>query len=213
MLTPEGRADWLLSRQARSWGFGSERAYDLLPVAATLLQLGDGCTWQLPAQNRELVEGCTHHSALSALARELGADKWRPVLNEMNGRELAEGSLAMTAEMPWDKELKEIQIGGGKSLETLKTRLGVMDVCVTCLTPLPSPLGGEPLSSFSLPAWMFGDGLAELESLPQNDNGTFTIRPRQEGGRICFDFGGQTFYYDATGLISEHELESGNKTP
>ena len=99
------------------------------------------------------------------------------------------------------------------ALETLKTRLGVMDVCVTCLTPLPSPLGGEPLSSFSLPAWMFGDGLAELESLPKDKSGAFMIEPRQEGGRICFDFGGQTFYYDATGLISEHELESGKKRP
>ncbi|MBP5212889.1 MAG: CRISPR-associated helicase Cas3' [Pyramidobacter sp.] len=62
VLTPEGGADWLLSRQAKAWGFGSDRAYEPLCAAATLFQIGDGCTWRLPDQNRELVEGCTHRS-------------------------------------------------------------------------------------------------------------------------------------------------------
>ncbi|MBP5212888.1 MAG: hypothetical protein J6Z30_08535 [Pyramidobacter sp.] len=125
----------------------------------------------------------------------------------MNGHRLAEGSFAATAVMPWDKELKECPVGGGE--ERLKTRLGVMDVCASCSSSVASPLDGGQLFSFSIPAWMFGDGLAELDALPKNDSGAFLIEPRREDGVICFDLDGQTFYYDETGLISQHEYEAG----
>ena len=206
VLTPEGRHDWLLTHQARAWGFGNERAYEPLAAAATLAQLEGECVWRLPEQNRELVEGCTHHSLLAEVAAKLGSEAWEKSRSEMKGISIAESSLAQSALMSWDKGLKDIAISGGDSLERLKTRLGVMDVCVRCSVPVPSPFGNGDLSAFSIPAWMLGDAAKGLKDVSPNDDGTFAVEPSVMDGTICFDFCGQSFYYNETGLLSQREF-------
>ena len=207
VLTPADGYDWLLSREAAKWGFGTDRAYTPIAAAATLNQLQEDCVWDIPGQNRALVEACTHHEALATLVDFLGKEKWGKCYSKVRGVDMSHRSFARTVMMPWDFGLKDISINNDMAIETLKTRLGVMDVCVKCEEPAKSPLGTGFISSFSLPAWMLGDAYEDIKNMPKDENGAYTIAPKIESDVLSFDFCGKVFYYDVTGLMSQKEYE------
>lgn len=208
VLLPNADCDWLLGTEARSYGYGAERAYvDLLSLAATWRLLEGNEVWNLPEQNRFLVEQSTHAEALRRLANELGAEKWQNTLNEVEGLKLAQGWIARTARLRWGEAFKDVKIAWGKEMERIATRLGAMDLSVECNKPVASPLKGEKLKSFSIPAWLLGTDAAALEMQKKKEDGTYLVEPRLEGGLLSFALGSRKYFYDSEGLLSHFDLD------
>lgn len=208
VLLPNADCNWLLGTEARSYGYGAERAYvDLLSLAATWRLLEENEVWNLPEQNRFLVEQSTHAEALRRLANELGAEKWQNTLNEVEGLKLAQGWIARTARLRWGEAFKDVKIAWGKEMERIATRLGAMDLSVECNKPVASPLKGEKLKSFSIPAWLLGTDAAALEMQKKKEDGTYLVEPRLEGGLLSFALGSRKYFYDSEGLLSHFDLD------
>lgn len=212
VLLPNTDCNWLLGAEARSYGYGAERAYvDLLSLAATWRLLEENEVWNLPEQNRFLVEQSTHAEALRRLANELGAEKWQNALNEVEGLKLAQGWIARTARLRWGEAFKDVKIAWGKEMERIATRLGAMDLSVECDKPVASPLKGEKLKSFSIPAWLLGTDAAALEMQKKKEDGTYLVEPRPESGLLSFALGSRKYFYDSEGLLSQFDLNERDK--
>ena len=208
VLLPDADCGWLLGAEARSYGYGTERAYVNLPsLAATWRLLEENEMWNLPEQNRFFVEQSTHPEALRRLVNGLGAEKWQRALNEVEGLKLAQGWIARTARLRWDEAFKDVKIACGKEMERIATRLGVMDLSVKCDKSVASPLKGEKLKSFSIPAWLLGTDAAALEAQKKKEDGMYLVEPRPEGGLLSFALGSRKYYYDSEGLLSQFDLD------
>ncbi|MDY4032447.1 MAG: CRISPR-associated helicase Cas3' [Pyramidobacter sp.] len=212
VLLPNADCDWLLGAEARSYGYGTERAYvDLPSLAATWRLLEGNEVWNLPEQNRFFVEQSTHAEALRRLVNDLGAEKWQNALDEVEGLKLAQNWLAKTARLRWEDEFTDVKIAKGENMERIATRLGTMDLSVECDKPVASPLKGEKLKSFSIPAWLLGTDTAALEMQKKKEDGTYLVEPRLEGGLLSFALGSREYYYDSEGLLSQFDLDERNK--
>lgn len=209
VLVPNDDCSWLLTKEARTYGYGEDRAYaNLLSLAATWRLLLQNRQWDLPEQNRFLVEQSTHSEALRTLAESLGAPQWQKALDNVTGVDLARGYVAGTALLKWSADFKDTKIVHGKDMEYLTTRLGVMDLSVECAAPVLSPLKGKDLRSFSIPAWLFNAADPQLRQQKQTDDGTFVVEVRKmQDRRLDFMLGSQHFYYDAEGLLSQFDLD------
>ncbi|MGI6075024.1 MAG: CRISPR-associated helicase Cas3' [Pyramidobacter sp.] len=209
VLLPDKNYDWLLTKEARSYGYGEERAYaNLLSLAATWRLLEEKGQWTLPEDNRFLVEKSTHGEALKDLAETLGADTWQKALDTVAGSDLARRYVAGTALLKWSAGFKDTKIARGKDMECLTTRLGVMDLSVECATPVSSPLKGKELRSFSIPAWLYDAQDPALQTQRKKEDGTFIVEPRQtQEGWLDFMLGSQHFYYGIEGLLSQFDFD------
>ena len=82
-----------------------------------------------------------------------------------------------------------------------------MDLSVKCDKSVASPLKGEKLKSFSIPAWLLGTDAAALEAQKKKEDGMYLVEPRPEGGLLSFALGSRKYYYDSEGLLSQFDLD------
>lgn len=203
LLTPDAvdGPDWLLSREARRYGFGQERAYEhLLSVKATQIMAETEDIWEFPRDNRRLVEGATHDAALQSLAETLGG-KWHSSYARYRGGNAAAGQVAFMNSLRWDKPFGDMDNRIERnSIEHVGTRLGTADRVVRFSKPLESPLG-QKISRIRMPGWFFHANGAEVSHSDED------VTLHREGEALCFTMDESIFYYTETGLMTQKEWE------
>jgi CRISPR-associated endonuclease/helicase Cas3 len=201
VLTPleEG---WLLSPEARRFGFGRERAYECLAgVLATWRMARENEVWCLPKQNRSLVEGATHVASLLELAHGLGSE-WEKVTQKCLGSEAAKGNMAAINCLNWYKDfLNQQNIISDETSRGIGTRLGMADKLIRFERPVHSPLGNL-VSEVRLPGWFLPAVTADGESDQQT-----SVAVQEENGYFRFEFCGSVFFYNDSGLLTQKEWE------
>ncbi|MDY4032235.1 MAG: hypothetical protein SOY64_04080, partial [Pyramidobacter sp.] len=110
----------------------------------------------------------------------------------------------------WEDEFTDVKIAKGENMERITTRLGVMNLSAESERPLASPLKGEKLRSFSIPAWLLKPDDA-LEMQKKKEDGTYLIETEAENDLLSFTLGSQKFYYDSEGLLSQFDFDERNK--
>jgi CRISPR-associated endonuclease/helicase Cas3 len=205
LLTPDPEEEsWLLSKEARRFGFGEDRAYEgLAGVLATWRMARQDEIWRLPRDNRRLVEGATHVASLLELVNGLGQD-WTKDIRVWLGSALAERNMAAMSCLRWSKSFPDDDnvipgAQGGK----ISTRLGLEDRLLRFSQPVLSPLGNE-ISEIRLPGWFFP--AAEAKAGADGDE-VPPVPVVMEDGFFHFAFSGFSFYYDSTGLLTQKEWE------
>ncbi|MDR1490510.1 MAG: CRISPR-associated helicase Cas3' [Desulfovibrio sp.] len=203
VLTPREEI-WLLSQEARRFGFGRERPYDgLVGVLATWRMAQRDEIWSLPRDNRRLVEGATHTGSLLELAGELGPS-WTKDIHEWLGRTAAEHGAAASSCLRWSKPFPdEGNVISGAQGEKISTRLGLQDRLLRFSRPVSSPLGNT-VSEIRLPGWFFP--AAEVERGADGDE-VPQVPVVGEKGYFHFAFSGIPFYYTASGLMTQKEWD------
>ena len=162
--------------------------------------------WEIPAMNRELVEGATHREALAAVTESMGEAKgdWERHANERLGGYFAERGVALSSIVRFDKsfypqdEYDEETVvfvdDGRDSQGNIRTRLGDDRVTVK-LEPLQaSPFGqGRSIDAIYLTVrWLGGATVPESVTPGPTD-----------GGGFRFTIGESGFVYDRMGLRRE----------
>ncbi len=215
VLLPENR-DWLLKKPALSYGFGEERAYGNLPALAATWDLiigAPGSRWELPQQNRCLVEHSTHPEAVREEINRLGGEKWQETYDRYYGSNTAQKNVAENSRLKWDKLFKDTNVIRGTLAENIASRLGARDLVVKTEKPVPSPFGGQNLHSFSIPAWMLPRDDEQGHVPEPNENGDVVVAVQNAGDELTFDLGGKKYYYGVTGLQSDYEHDAAADSP
>ena len=142
-------------------------------------------TWEIPTQNRLLVESATHRDQVENLHRELGKD-WTDYWNSIAGTDMAERGTAKTSALRVDTPFAELQFPGNE--EHIRTRLGAEGVRVVFGNPVPGPFGAD-ISSLTLPAHWYHDFGEVPEAVPEKAQGGLFLR-----------IGHRQFFYGRHGL-------------
>lgn len=192
VLVPEERSlGTHIAADGRAYGpHGLGTVYeDLRILEATWRLVEQRQEWTIPAMNRTLVEDATHPEALHAIAESLG-EEWLRHEKQILGIRAADSSHAGLVLLRRDKPFGDPATLFPRDLdERIKTRLGEGDRRIEFQSPIRSPFG-EQFSELTIPAYQVPDDSEEAE--PENvETGE---------GRLCFDFAGQSFTYDRTGL-------------
>jgi CRISPR-associated endonuclease/helicase Cas3 len=193
VLTPEGR-DLAphVSDDGQAFGpHGLGTVYgDLRVLEATwqVLENDDLAPWQIPEDNRTLVERATHPDPLQAIVQD-GDEAWHRheqwVLGSRQADRQAAGYVTIDRTAPFAAEPFP------DDLETAKTRLGQEDYRVELPTPVEGPFG-EDIEELSVSEW-------QLDEPPEMEEATDV----SEGeGSFTFQFSGHSFRYDRFGLDS-----------
>lgn len=154
VLTPAERdLSPLLASRGQGLGIGPRSAYEnLLAVeAAWRLLAVDPAVWQIPRDNRRLVEAGASAAALRALAEELGGP-WPVHVNTVVARRSAQAGAVLPVQVRWGEDWDSR--GGWSDLgEEVRTRLGLDGVDVELPEPWTTPLGCA-INRIAVPAWM-----------------------------------------------------------
>ena len=191
VLTPEER-DLAphISSDGQAFGpHGIGTVYgDLRVLDATWTVLGDNNLkpWQIPDNNRLLVERATHPDALRRVVADADDDWHRHeqwVLGSQQADRQATGHVTIDRSEPFGAEPFPDDLG------TAKTRLGQEDYRVELPHSVDGPFGA-PIDELSVSAW-------QLDDAPETEDAT---EVKGEGGTFSFRFGGHSFQYDRLGL-------------
>lgn len=190
ILVPKKRNLLPFTSQSRH-GIGGQVYDDLRIIETTWRLIETSETWQIPGENRELVEMATHPDRLEFVFLEMRATapkEWQAWLNKVEGSWQAQKTEAVYGLLDRTIPFDRFNATGFRE-EGLATRLGAKDQTVNFDPPLSSPFG-ERLSTIRLPSWMVKGDFEDQK--PEN----LTV----DGGQITFDFAGKTLCYDRLGL-------------
>jgi CRISPR-associated endonuclease/helicase Cas3 len=158
-----------------------EAAWDVLADEAL-------APWQIPEDNRLLVERGTHPDRLHRVVEEADdRDAWTRheqwVLGAEQADRQATGHVTIDRSAPFGSEPFP------DDLETAKTRLGQEDYRILLPQPVDSPFG-DAIEELSVSEW-------QLEEPPETEEATDVSRM---DGSFTFRFSGRPFRYDRFGL-------------
>ena len=191
VLTPEGR-DLAphISDDGQAFGpHGLGTVYgDLRVLDATWAVLENDALapWQIPEDNRLLVERATHPDALRTVVENEG-DAWHRheqwVLGSQQADRQATGHVTIDRDEPFGAEPFPDDLGPAK------TRLGQEDYRVELPHPVDGPFGAA-IEELSVSAW-------QLDAPPETAEATDV---KGGDGEFSFQFSGHSFQYDRLGL-------------
>ena len=163
---------------------------DLRMIEAAWRVLEDGGPWQIPHDNRRLVEEATHPEVLRAIV-EAGSDRWIAHQKDIMGQDYADRVMHDLASIDRSKPFGEELFGA--DIDQIKTRLGQDDYRVLLPESVPGPFGA-PINELSISAW-------QLDEPPETEEAS-DVTPFNGG--FQFVFCGHMFRYDRFGLTSTH---------
>jgi CRISPR-associated endonuclease/helicase Cas3 len=165
---------------------------DLLMAQATWCKITQQPIWTIPAQNRALVESCTHPEALASLADALGP-AWRRHLDFMQMERALLRTQAtyglLNRDLPFGQQRFPEEDQGPRAV----TRLGEQDRLVLLDPPVMGPFGVW-LRQLKIP----GHIACHLEA-----SASITLL-EQRDAMIRFQFGSKVFTYTRMGLEEEN---------
>jgi CRISPR-associated endonuclease/helicase Cas3 len=160
----------------------------ILDTTWSVLENDNLAPWQIPEDNRTLVERATHPDALRAVVTG-GDDAWHRheqwVLGSKQADRQATGHVAIDRTEPFGAEPFPDDLG------TAKTRLGQEDYRVKLPEPAPGPFGTS-IGELSVSEW-------QLDDPPESEEASDVS---QEDGGFSFWFSGHSFRYNRLGLSS-----------
>jgi len=197
VLTPESR-DLTPAITSDGQAFDGEHGLgtvygDLRAIEAAWQVLEDEtlAPWQIPEDNRTLVERATHPEPLQQIVAARG-DAWDQheqwVLGSRQADRQAAGYVLVDRTAPFGREPFP------DDLETVKTRLGQNDYRILLPEPTPGPFG-TAIDELSVSEW-------QLDDPPETEDAS-TVTPFDGGFR--FRFGDHSFRYDRFGLARNGE--------
>jgi CRISPR-associated endonuclease/helicase Cas3 len=173
---------------ARGLGLGPHSAYpNLLAIEACWRAIERREIWEIPHDNRALVETCCDEATLGCMAAEMGSD-WLSHMNELTGKALAQRNTAEIVMMDWLQPWSTL--APGELTGNARTRLGLDALTLELPEPWVTPLG-QMLKTVDVPAWMLG----AVADLP-----TANLTGAASADELCFDAGGRSFRYSRLGL-------------
>ncbi len=204
VLVPRDGLDAFLEKRTPSHNLGPERAYaDLRAVEACRRLVAEAAErgWELPRQNRELVERGTHPGELVRIARELG-EAWVDHGSRVEGQGAARAQFAHLHLLPTQRLFSDPDLAlAEEPPEAVRTRLGEDRLLVALDPPLESPFG-EMLDEMPVPAWL----LRLVGAEPGRP-----VTGRVEGSEIWLAEG--VLIYDRLGLRSVAPARDGQEDP
>lgn len=208
VCVPDSEFDWLLKRAARRYGYGADRAYeDCISLALTwklLRSSPDGAEWNLPDQNRFIVESCQHADVRAEFIKSHG-DGWEDTACQKSGADSARRTEASRLRIEWREPFGDSENHFPNDIGRIGVRLGMSDRTVTLENRAESPFGGHEVKSLTLPGWLFdGDALESASASAGSGENTICAEPCGDGW--SFVFAGQRFHYGVEGLLSEREM-------
>jgi CRISPR-associated endonuclease/helicase Cas3 len=159
---------------------------DLRMIEAAWRVLEDGGPWQIPADNRRLVEKATHPEVLQAIV-EAGGDRWMAHQKHIMGQDYADRLMHDLASIDRSKPFGEELFGA--DIDQIKTRLGQNDYRVLLPEAVPGPFD-VLIDELSVSAWQLNE--------PPDTEEVNEVSPFDGGFR--FTFSGHAFRYDRFGL-------------
>ena len=192
VLTPQERdLGTAISGGGKAWkgdhGLGTVYQ-DLRILEATWQVLEDETLdpWQIPEDNRVLVERGTHPDRLHAIAEANGAD-WMKHEQYILGKEYADAETAGYVMIDRTEPFGQTEFAS--DLQAVKTRLGRDDYQVEFTEAGPGPFG-ESVGEMTVTEW-------QIDDEPEDTEGEI-IRRDEDG--FAFRFAGRRFRYDRFGL-------------
>jgi len=194
VLTPEGSdLSPLLKSGHDANGLGPHgfvyRSLHVLEATRRLVEQHP--VWEIPAMNRQLVEGATHEEALERITAELG-EEWRVHAIDNEGGYIADRQAARTALIDFGKDFfaNNRDVCFPDNEERIRTRLGDDRVTLKLEPPQTSPFNQErAIEAIDLTVrWLGGAPAPEW----------VTPEPIGEGFRLTV--GERVFVYDRLGL-------------
>lgn len=192
VLTPSERdLGTAISGGGKAWkgdhGLGTVYQ-DLRVLEATWQVLEDDTLdpWQIPEDNRVLVERGTHPDRLHAIAEAKGAD-WAKHEQYILGKEYADAETAGYVMIDRSEPFGRTEFAS--DLQAVKTRLGRDDYQVEFTESRPGPFG-ESVDEMTVTEW-------QVDDEPEDTEGE-VIRRDDDG--FAFRFAGRRFRYDRFGL-------------
>ncbi len=166
---------------------------DLRVLEATWRACERDPVFQIPADNRRLVEAATHPDALAAIVRELGG-RWEKHLVHLRGGLATDRGVAEKVLVNRRVPFGEARFLDKDEVGKVASRLGDDDRAITFTKPTPGPFS-RPVDALVLPHHMLrgapGDPLAPVSA---------TTHP----GGLTFRYGDATYRYDRLGLRHEN---------
>lgn len=193
LLAPaNGFSSYLTPKRGRtSHGFGTVYA-NLPALEATWYDLPGGTIVKVPEDCRRLVEGAIGPVRLRERCQGWG-DGWPQAWDKTRGESLAAAGEAHYAKFSFNEEWVRQTAFARANEERLRTRLGGDDALVELSQAWRSPFGCE-LTRLKVPGWMTRDLSDAMRDAPAQ------IIEAVPGKRLEFNWCGQRFAYDATGL-------------
>ena len=189
LMPAHSLAQWLDRPSAGPHGWG--RVYDDLRVLeATRLLVLEGA-WDIPQDNRRLVEAATHPEALALL--DPAEPRWAKHGHDIMGKTLAQRDRARLGLLPWTISFDDPQVcfPSGDLAPEIRTRLGEDDRRLVLPEAQVSPFG-QRITELTLPAWLARGIEAEpVVTVALNDHG------------MALHVGQTCFRYDRLGLRRE----------
>ncbi len=140
-------------------GWGTDRAYaDTLVLAATRELIANGARWQIPKENRRLVEAGTSKAARDEIARKFG-EPGRMAAMRTSARALFEEGTRRQVSWSWSDDPKSHRLCESGLFETRAdnqavTRLGLSDIRIDMATPFRSLFGDWNIPALTVPGWL-----------------------------------------------------------
>lgn len=176
---------------------GIGRVYpDLLVMEATMRACRSG-VFDIPEDNRRLVEETTHPSALGSLARSLGP-RWIEHARRVRSSHAVDKMLAGGVLVDREAEFLSDEVAFSKENLEVRTRLGMEDIHVRLDPPPQSPFG-KVIYSLVFPFFLAGG--KDMGEIPD----TVHVESLPEGFR--FKIGSVIFTYNNYGLQTRHDNE------
>lgn len=166
---------------------------DLRVLEATLRLCEQADVFEIPRDNRELVERATHPHALRAIESELG-EAWSRHGDQVLGHNLVEHRLAKGYTIDRSQQFddqNDVRFPSGQEVGKLATRLGNDDRLITFEQPAPGPFG-RPITRLTLPHWL-------LKGAPEDPLAPLPVSV-QDDTSLRFRYGDGVYVYDRWGL-------------
>ena len=184
-------------------GWGTDRAYaDTLALAATRDMIAGGACWDIPRQNRSLVEGATSGVARNALAIRFGpagaTAKLRISARALFQNEARQQVSWSYLEDPAGRRLCQSELFETRADNKAATRLGLFDVRIDVDPPFRSPFGEWMIAAVMVPGW-----LALIANMPGDVQATWQLN--RDGVELLVKGHEARFTYGPFGLALQPE--------
>lgn len=189
LMPQESLARWLDSPSYGPHGWG--RIYEDLRVLEATRRLVLEGVWNIPQDNRRLVEGATHPEALALL--DPTEPRWVKHGNGIIGKTLAQRDRARLGLLPWTTSFDDPRVcfPAGDLAPDIRTRLGDNDRRLLLPEAQVSPFGHR-ITELTLPGWLArGIGAEPM----------VTVTRSADNLALLVD--GKGFRYDRLGLRTE----------